>query len=131
MWQETQDKLINGALGDPADPRTLTLYWNMMDQQQYPLAKLALAGIKDNSQHLPHELEKLLVENPELLQMVIQMAQEQGMLGGEQRGGARPGSGPKPSGVTRDASVERTNERNRAINRDVGPIPLKGGDGGI
>jgi len=131
MWQETQDKLINGALGDPADPRTLTLYWNMMDQQQYPLAKLALAGIKDNSQHLPPELEKLLVENPELLQMVIQMAQEQGMLGGEQRGGARQGSGPKPSGVTRGASVERTNERNRAANRDAGPIPLKGGDGGI
>lgn len=120
MWQETQDKFINGALGNPAEMRTLELYWNMLDQQQYPLANIALAGIKDNSQHLPEELEQLLVNNPQLLQSVIAMAQEQGLVdGGSGRGGARSGAGRPGNGATHAANVERTNERNRADNRQV------------
>lgn len=120
MWQETQDKFINGALGNPAEMRTLELYWNMLDQQQYPLANIALAGIKDNSQHLPEELEQLLVNNPQLLQAVIVMAQEQGLVdGGSGQGGARAGAGRPGNGATHAANVERTNERNRADNRQV------------
>lgn len=118
MWQETQDKFINGALGNPADSRTLELYWNIMNQQQYPLAELALAGIKDAAQHLPPDVEQLLMENPQLLQMALAQAQEAGMLG-DNRGGARPNSGPKVNGATHAANVERTNERNRALGRDV------------
>ena len=53
MWQEIQDKFINGALGNPSESRTVELYWRMLSELQYPLASTALAGIKDNSKYLP------------------------------------------------------------------------------
>lgn len=118
MWQETQDKFVNGALGNPSDPRTLELFWTIMAQQQYPLAKLVLAGIKEGAQHLPPDIEQLLLQNPELLQTTLAMAQEQGMLG-DNRGGARPNSGPVGNGATHSANVERTNERNRSQARQA------------
>lgn len=117
MWQETQDKFINGALGDPAQPRTLELYWNLMEQQQYPLSRLALAGIKANAQHLPAEVEQMLVQNPQLLQIAMQLMEEQ--AGGPGSGGARPNSGPDGNGATHAANVERTNERNRSEVKDA------------
>ena len=114
MWQETQDKFINGALGNPADPRTLRLFWNMMAGFGYPLAKTVIAGIKDNEQHLPPDIEQAIMQNPELQQMIMSVIQQ----GTEQRGGARPNSGPQGNGATKAANVERTNERNRAQNRE-------------
>ena len=114
MWQETQDKFIQGALGNPADTRTLKLFWNMMDQFQYPLAKTVIAGIEDNEQHLPPEIEQAIMQNPQIMQVVGQMIQEQS----SGQGGARPNSGPAGNGATHSANVERTNERNRATNRD-------------
>jgi hypothetical protein len=115
MWQETQDKFINGAFGNPADPRTLKLYWNVMDSLQYPLAKVALAGIEETEQHLPPEVEQALMENPEALQAAIAVIQE----GTDGRGGARANSGPDGNGATHAANVERTNERNRSQNRSI------------
>ena len=115
MWQETQDKFINGMLGNPSDPRTMELYWNMMSQQQYPLAELVLAGIKDNSQHLPPEVEQAIMQNPQLMQMVMSMMQ----AGQDNRGGARPNSGPDGNGATHAANIERTNERNRSQAEEV------------
>lgn len=123
MWQETQDKFIQGAMGNVADPRTLKLFWNIMDSLQYPLAKTVLAGIAENEQHLPPEVEQAIMQNPEIMQTVGQMIQE----GAEQRGGARPNSGPKASGITHAASVEKTNDRNRAKNRQVASSGQIGG----
>lgn len=123
MWQETQDKFVQGALGNPQDPRTLEIFWNMMDSLQYPLAKLALAGIKDNSQHLPPQVEQAIMQNPQAMQMLSQIMQQ----GTEQRGGARPNSGPAGNGATHAANVERTNERNRANNREVIGSAQQGG----
>lgn len=114
MWQETQDKFIQGALGNPADPRTLKLFWNIMDSLQYPLAKVALAGIEEQEQHLPPDIEQLLIQNPQLLQTAMQLVQDTTTDG---RGGTRPNSGPIGNGATHSANVERTNERNRAENR--------------
>ena len=114
MWQETINKFIQGAFGNPADPRTLKLFWNMMDQLQYPLAKVALAGIKENEQHLPPELEAAIMSDPELLQMIA--AALQSKQSGS--GGARPNSGQKGNGATHAANVERTNERNRAASNE-------------
>lgn len=111
MWQETQEKFLQGAFGVPNDPRTLVLFWNIMDSLQYPLAKVALAGIKENAQHLPPEIEQAIMQNPQIIQMVQAM-----MTDG--RGGARPNSGPEGNGATHAANVERTNERNRASNKD-------------
>lgn len=115
MWQETQDKFIQGAMGAPNDPRTLKLFWNIMDSLQYPLAKTVIAGITENERHLPPEMEEAIMSNPELLQLIGQYVQQ----GGEQRGGARPNSGPKGDGTTHASRVEQTNERNRASNRDT------------
>lgn len=123
MWQETQDKFVQGALGNPQDPRTLEVFWNIMNSLQYPLAKLALAGIRDNTQHLPQEVEQAIMQNPQLMQMVAQTLQQ----GKEQRGGARPNSGPAGNGATHAANVERTNERNRAQNREVISSAQQGG----
>ena len=61
MWQETSQQLTMGAFGNPQDPRTLTLYWNIMNLMQYPLAKLALAGIDEASQHLDPAIEQGII----------------------------------------------------------------------
>lgn len=123
MWQETQDKFVQGAFGNPADPRVLELFWNIMDSLQYPLAKVVLAGIKENSQHLPPEVEQMIMTNPELQTLIAQTLQSSG----EQRGGARPNSGPVGNGATHASNVERTNERNRSLNREVISSPQSQG----
>ena len=123
MWQETQDKFVQGAFGNPADPRVLELFWNIMDSLQYPLAKVVLAGIKENSQHLPPEVEQMIMNNPELQALIAQTLQS----GVEQRGGARPNSGPVGNGATHASNVERTNERNRSLNREVISSPQSQG----
>ncbi len=115
MWQETQDKFINGMFGDPSDKRVLKIFWNAMDAMQYPLAKTILAGIADSEEHLPYDIEQALIQNPQVLQMVVAMLQESQ----SGSGGARPNSGPAGNGATHAANVERTNERNRSQNRDV------------
>ena len=112
MWQETQDKFISGAFGVPNDPRTLSLFWNIMDSLQYPLAKVALAGIKDGERHLPPDIEQAIMNNPQIMQFISSMLVEN-------RGGARQNSGPKGNGATHRTNVERTNQRNRAQNRDI------------
>lgn len=112
MWQEATQALTMGAFGNPQDPRTLELYWNVMSMYDYPLAKLALTGIKQNSKHIPMQVEQALMNNPQLLQQVMQAIQ----AGEDQRGGARPNSGPEGNGATHRANTERTNERNRAKN---------------
>ena len=124
MWQETQDKFINGAFGNPAETRTLKIYWNIMDSLQYPLAKIALAGIAEGEKHLPEEIEQALIQNPEILQTAVSLLQSQQ----DGRGGARPNSGPVGNGATHAANVERTNERNRSQNREV-PGSAQGGLG--
>ena len=103
MWQETLQQFTMGTLGNPADPRTQLLYWNVMDSMQYPLAKVALAGIEDVSQHLPPELEQAIMQNPQLLQQLQQTVEG----GGEQRGGARPNSGPDGNGANTRANVSK------------------------
>lgn len=115
MWQETLEKFSMGTFGNPADPRTLQLFWNIMDSLQYPLAKVVLAGIKSNSQHLPPEVEQAIMQNPQLQQIIMKTLQE----GQDGRGGARPNSGPAGNGATHAANVERTNERNRTKNKQV------------
>lgn len=110
MWQETLQQFTMGTFGNPADPRALELYWNIMDSMQYPLAKLVLAGIKESTQHLPPELEQAIMQNPEILTLVSQLMQGQT----DQRGGARPNSGPVGNGATHAANVNKTNIRNAA-----------------
>ena len=127
MWQETLQQFTMGAFGNPSDPRTLEMYWNIMDSMQYPLAKFALAGIKDASQHLPPELEQALMQSPEVLATATALLGSQG----EQRGGARPNSGPAGNGATHAANVNKTNVKNAAATErtsDVNMAQLGGGN---
>lgn len=110
MWQDTLQQFTMGTLGNPSDTRTLQSYWNIMDSMQYPLAKMFLAGIEEMAQHLPPELEQAILQNPELLQQLSLAVENQG----EQRGGARPNSGPMGNGFTQGANVNKTNTRNKA-----------------
>lgn len=110
MWQETLQQFTMGTFGNPQDPRVLELYWQIMDTMQYPLAKFVLAGIKENSRHLPPELEQALIQTPEVLTTATALVNGQG----EQRGGARPNSGPEGNGMTHAANVNKTNVRNSA-----------------
>lgn len=74
MWQETSNNFQAGTFGNPADPSTLMLYWNMMKDLGYPLAKTALASLQQRSQQLPFELQQLIMQNPELMQMLQEIA---------------------------------------------------------
>lgn len=111
MWQETLQQFTMGTFGNPADPRTLQLYWQVMDTMQYPLAKLVLAGIGENAQHIPPDLEQALMQNPDILTTATALVNGQG----EQRGGARPNSGPEGNGQTHAANVNKTNAKNAAM----------------
>ena len=82
MWQETTNNLMAGALGNPADPQTLMLYWNMMKGLNYPLAKQALASIIDRNQQLPFELQQAIMQNPEILKAVQAVVQNPEILEG-------------------------------------------------
>ena len=110
MWQETQQQFINGTFGDPTNPRNLLTFWGVMEQLQYPLAKFAIASIKENMQHLDIQTEQLLVNNPQVLNLALTIAKEEGLIEG--RGGARENSGPEGNGFSQAANVNRTNERN-------------------
>ena len=110
MWQETLQQFTMGTFGNPQDPRVLLLFWQIMDTMQYPLAKMVLAGIKEQSEHLPPDLEQALMQSPEVLQTATALVNGQG----EQRGGARPNSGPEGNGMTHAANVNKTNMRNAA-----------------
>lgn len=110
MWQETLQQFTMGTFGHPQDPRTLQLFWEIMAQQQYPLARLVLTGIKENSAHIPADMEQAILQNPAILQNLA--ANVEGAQ--DNRGGARPNSGPEGNGFTQAANVAKTNSRNSA-----------------
>ena len=123
MWQETLQQFTMGAFGNPQDPRTLEMYWTIMDTMQYPLAKLALAGIKNASQHIPPELEQALMQNPEILQTAAGLVNEM-----ERGSGSR---GPEGNGQTHAANVNKTNARNAAATErqsDANMAQMSGGN---
>ncbi len=127
MWQETLQHFTMGTMGNPSDPRTLKLFWNIMDSMQYPLAKQFIAGIEEASNHLPPEIEQAILQNPEILQTLTALVNGEG----EQRGGARPNSGPEGNGFSHSANVAKTNMKNSAEierNSTMNKMQLTGGN---
>ena len=47
MWRETTNNFVGGTMGNPQDPRTQMLYWKIMKELNYPLAKLCLQDITE------------------------------------------------------------------------------------
>lgn len=119
MWQLIDNDYINGVMGNAIDPnRALKMYWQMKQQYGYPTAKYALAFLKQAEQHLPSQIEKVLVENPEAVQLALSfIAENQKMAGlvptGQGQGGARPNAGREGNGASHAANVEKTNNKNR------------------
>lgn len=121
MWQMIDNDYINGVMGNQIDPnRALLMYWQMKDQYGYPLAKYALNFLEASQKRLPSDVEKLLVENPEAVQLALSFLQDQqkaaGLANGATgtQGGARPNAGREGNGGTHAANVEKTNNKNRA-----------------
>lgn len=122
MWQLIDNDFLNGTMGTQTDPnRALQMYWTMKEQMGYPLAKYALAFLKSAQQHLPAQIEQILVQNPDAVQLALSFIQDMqsanGLAGntgqGAAPGGAREGAGRPGNGATHAANVERTNERDR------------------
>ena len=130
MWQLIDNAYINGTMGNQIDPaRALLMYWQMKDQYGFPLAKYAIDFLKSAQKELPSNVERVLVENPEAVQMALSYIQDRqktvGLSGlgqgqatttGEGRGGARANAGREGNGASHAANVEKTNNRNRAQN---------------
>lgn len=92
MWQETTNNFVSGTLGNPADPQTMMLYWNMMKGLNYPLAKTALASLQQRQQQLPYELQQAITQNPEILNAVQTIVSNPEILKEIQEGGSRENS---------------------------------------
>jgi hypothetical protein len=140
MWQLITNDFINGTLGTQVDPnRALLMYWHLMEQQNYPLAKFALTFLESSMHKLPSQVEKALVENPEAVNVALSYLQDmqaaaglggKGTMGG-QRGGARPGAGREGNGATHSANVEKTNNKNRAESGSSATSTLASAGGGM
>ena len=78
MWKETTNSLQAGTFGNPADPQTLLLYWNVMKGLGYPLAGVALSNLSDRTQQLPYEMQQAIMQNPKILQAVQQQLSKGG-----------------------------------------------------
>lgn len=92
MWQETTNNFMSGTLGNPADPQTMMLYWNMMKGLNYPLAKTALESIQQRQNQLPYELQQSIMQNPEILNGVQTIVQNPEILREIQQGGSNANS---------------------------------------
>lgn len=145
MWQLISNDYINGTMGTAIDPtKALKMYWQMMEQYGYPTAKYALAFMEDSMQHLPTDVEKTLVENPEAVQLALSFIKEQqdaagisgnGSGGSGQQGGARLGAGRIGNNGTHGGNVEKTNNKNRtqsgSAETNTAATALGGMQGGI
>ena len=89
MWQETTNNFVAGTFGNPADPQTLMLYWNMMKGLNYPLAKYALASLQQRSQQLPYELQQAIMQNPEILNTLQSLLANPNGVTNSSQGGAK------------------------------------------
>lgn len=112
MWQIFQQELTLGTLGNPTDPRTLELYWKLKDMYQFPGADIARVGIKENSQHLPPEIEQALMQNPQLLQQIMTM------LGGQKQEGAQRSTRSDDSGFQKTAIDAQADMRRQITKGD-------------
>ena len=72
MWKETTGNFQAGTFGNPNDPQTLLLYWNVMKGLGYPLAGVALTNLSQRTQELPYEMQRAIMDNPQILQAVQQ-----------------------------------------------------------
>lgn len=88
MWQETTNNFAAGTFGNPQDPQSLMLYWNVMKGLNYPLAKHALSNLQERAEQLPFEIQQAIMQNPEILQAVQMLLQNPNLIKEIQGGGS-------------------------------------------
>lgn len=88
MWQETTNNFAAGTFGNPQDPQSLMLYWNVMKGLNYPLAKHALSNLQERAEQLPFEIQQAIMQNPEILQAVQMLLQNPNLINEIQGGGS-------------------------------------------
>lgn len=90
MWQETRDSLASGAFGDPADLRTLILYWTKMELLHYPGASDTKAYME---QRLQEQMQMQMQQQQQMAQMQAQMAQMDAATAAMQQMRSQAGNG--------------------------------------
>ena len=78
MWQEIRMNLQTGAFGDPSDPETLIMFWEMMAGQHYPGAAEIRERLEKKRQE---QLAQMQMQQMQQLPQETQMPQ-----GAEPRG---------------------------------------------
>ena len=72
MWQEIRMNLQTGAFGDPSDPETLILFWEMMAGQHYPGAAEIRERLEKKRQE---QLAQMQMQQMQMLPQEAQMPQ--------------------------------------------------------
>lgn len=77
MWQEIRMNLQTGAFGDPSDPETLILFWEMMAGQHYPGAAEIRERLEKKRQEQLAQMQ--MQQLPQEIQQMPQGAEPQGV----------------------------------------------------
>lgn len=67
LWNSTTQAFMAGTFGNPADPMTIRLYWQLMARYDYPLASKVLQQLEALPTNIPQEILQALSQNPELI----------------------------------------------------------------
>lgn len=78
MWEETRNNFASGTYGDPQDPNTLVMFWQMMYKEHYPGAKEALdyAKLRQQQLMLQQQMDRMMQERQLQLQASAQRSQD-------------------------------------------------------
>ena len=105
MWQEIRMNLQTGAFGDPSDPETLILFWEMMAGQHYPGAAEIRERLEKKRQEQLAQMQMQQTLPPEAQAQMPQGAEPSELhSSGSESQSARRTSGAVPDMAVEDAS---------------------------
>lgn len=84
MWRETTNNFVVGTMGNPADPQAQLLYWTVMKDLNYPLAKTCLDSL---TARLKAAQAQALAEQQAMQQQLAAMTGKQGGVVGKVQDG--------------------------------------------
>lgn len=79
MWQEIRMNLQTGAFGDPSDPETLIMFWEMMAGQHYPGAAEIRERLEKKRQEQLAQAQMQMPQIPQETQMPTQQVADVGV----------------------------------------------------
>lgn len=110
MWRETTMNFSGGTMGNPQDPRTQMLYWKIMKELNYPLAKLCLQDVTERFLMLQEQMSAVAKSS------AISKKNEQ-----KQSTAAMKGTADKPTSAGKsDKQTAIQNAMNAELNKLMG-----------